>query len=70
MSITVNGQTAFVEDLGSSNGTFVNGKLIKKKTVKNGDKVALPNVIFQLVYVKEKKKIVKKESSKTRGRRR
>lgn len=65
MSITVNGETAFIEDLNSSNGTFVNGKLIKKKTIKNGDKIALPNVIFQLVYVKEKKKIVKKKVAKS-----
>jgi pSer/pThr/pTyr-binding forkhead associated (FHA) protein len=65
MSITVNGKTAFVEDLGSSNGTFVNGKLTKKKTVQNGDKIALPNVIFQVVYVKEKKVVVKKKVAKS-----
>lgn len=64
MSITVNGETAFVEDLGSSNGTFINGKLVKKQTVKSGDKIALPNVIFQLVYVKEKKIVVKKQVAK------
>lgn len=64
MSITVNGETAFVEDLGSSNGTFINGKLIKKQTVKGGDKIALPNVIFQIVYVEEKKKIIKKKIAK------
>jgi pSer/pThr/pTyr-binding forkhead associated (FHA) protein len=64
MSITVNGDTAFIEDLGSSNGTFVNGKLIKKMTVKNQDKIALPNVIFQLVHVKEKKIVVKKKVAK------
>lgn len=64
MRITVNGETAFVEDLGSSNGTFVNGKLTRKMTVKDGDKVALPNVIFQLVYVAEKTVIVKKKVAK------
>lgn len=61
MQITVNGEDCFLEDLGSSNGTFVNGKLIKKKTVLDKDKIAIPNVIFQLVYVKEKKKIVTKK---------
>ncbi len=64
MQITVNGESCFVEDLGSSNGTFVNGKLIKKATIKNGDKIAVPNVIFQLVYVKEKKVIIKKKVAK------
>lgn len=65
MRITVNGETAFVEDLGSSNGTFVNGKLTRKVTVKDGDKITLPNVIFQLVYVEEKTIIVKKKVGKT-----
>jgi hypothetical protein len=64
MKITVNGSTAYVQDLGSSNGTFVNGKLVKKATVKSKDKIALPNVIFQVVYVKEKKIIVKKKVAK------
>jgi hypothetical protein len=64
MQITVNKQTCFVEDLGSSNGTFVNGKLVKKATIKNGDKIAVPNVIFQVVFVKEKKVIIKKKVTK------
>lgn len=64
MCITVNGDTCFVEDLGSSNGTFVNGKLVKKATVKDKDKIAIPNVIFQVVYVEEKKVIVKKKIAK------
>ncbi len=59
--ITVNENNCFLEDLNSSNGTFVNGKLTKKATIKNKDKVALPNVIFQVVFVKEKKKIIKKK---------
>ena len=61
LSLTVNGESCFLEDLKSSNGTFVNGKIIKKQTVVDKDKITLPNVIFQLVYVKEKKKIVKKK---------
>lgn len=65
LRITVNGDTAFAEDLGSSNGTIINGKVIKKVTIKDADKIALPNVIFQVVYVTEKKIIVKKKVIKT-----
>ena len=61
LKITVNGETAFAEDLGSSNGTLINGKIIKRMTVKDGDKIALPNLILQIVYVLEKKVIVKKK---------
>lgn len=61
LQVTVNGDTAFVEDLGSSNGTLVNGKIIKRVTLKDGDKIALPNLILQLVYVLEKKVVVKKK---------
>lgn len=64
MRITVNGDSAYVEDLGSSNGTFVNGKLTKKMTVKDGDKIALPNLILQLVHVTEKKVVVKRKIAK------
>ena len=28
---------SFLEDLGSTNGSYVNGKLVKKKYLKNGD---------------------------------
>jgi hypothetical protein len=65
MKITVNGENCFLEDLGSSNGTFLNGKLIQKKSLSDKDKVAVPNIIYQLVYVKEKKKIVKKKVAST-----
>ena len=65
ISITVNGQSAYLEDLGSSNGTFVNGKLVKRKTVVNQDKITLPDVIFQVVYVRENKVLVKKQVQKT-----
>jgi len=58
--ITVNDTKCYIQDLGSSNGTFINGKLVKRGTVENKDQIAVPNVIFQLVYVKEK--IVRKQS--------
>jgi hypothetical protein len=59
-TINVTGDTCFISDQGSSNGTFLNGKAIKRATVQNGDKIALPDTIIQVVYVEEKKVIVKK----------
>jgi pSer/pThr/pTyr-binding forkhead associated (FHA) protein len=47
-SINVTGDVAYIQDLGSSNGTFINGKIIKKGTVKAGDKVAIPDTIFPI----------------------
>lgn len=64
MSITVTGDAAYIKDLGSSNGTFLNGKIIKRGTVKSGDKIALPDSILQVVHVKEKKKVVKRKAGK------
>lgn len=32
---------AFIEDLGSTNGTFVNGKIVKKRALSDGDKVTI-----------------------------
>ena len=61
LMITVTDDVAYVQDMGSSNGTFVNGKMVKSATVKNGDKIALPDAIIQVVHVKEKKVIVKKQ---------
>ena len=59
-SITVTDDVAYVKDLGSVNGTFVNGSMIKSATIKNGDKISLPDTIIQVVHVKEKKVIIRK----------
>lgn len=59
--VTVTSDTAFLEDLGSSNGTIVNGKVVKTYTLKDGDRIAIPNIIIQVVFVLEKKKVIKKK---------
>lgn len=32
---------SYIEDLGSTNGTYVNGKRVKKQTLKHGDTISL-----------------------------
>ena len=59
-SISVSHDSCYLTDLESSNGTFLNGKAIKRATVDDGDKIALPDSIIQVVYVEEKKIIIKK----------
>ena len=50
------GAEIIVKDLGSSNGTFVNGILTKLKKLKAGDRISVGEYVFELV---EPKKIVK-----------
>jgi len=66
LSIKVNENTCYLEDLNSSNGTFLNGKGIKGATVQDGDKIALPNTIIQIVYVSEKKVLIHKKSEEVK----
>ena len=42
---------SFLEDLGSTNGTFVNGQSVKKHFLKNGDTIELGK--YRLKYVSE-----------------
>lgn len=42
---------SFLEDLGSTNGSYVNGKLIKKHALKNGDVIAIGK--HELKYLNE-----------------
>ena len=45
---------AVVEDLGSTNGTYLNGKLIKRYTLKDGDRLQLgPRTILKFSYQDE-----------------
>lgn len=59
--ISVTDDVVFVQDQGSSNGTFLNGKIIKRASVVSGDKIGLPNAIIQLVHVQEKIVVIKKK---------
>ncbi|MBK8251233.1 MAG: DUF4388 domain-containing protein [Polyangiaceae bacterium] len=48
--ITFDGQRITIEDLGSTNGTFVNGEKIKRCDLKEGDRVLIGSSIFKVVY--------------------
>lgn len=68
VSFTIADDVLYVTDLGSANGTFLNGRIVKKATMKTGDKIGLPNSILQIVYVQEKKIVVKKKVASQRDR--
>ncbi len=46
--LIVKDKSVRIEDLRSSNGTFIEGKKIQAKTLREGDRAALHNVIFEL----------------------
>ena len=47
--ITMSGGVITIEDLGSTNGTFVNGEKIKKSPLKEGDRVLIGTSILKVV---------------------
>ncbi len=46
VSLTRKGKTVLLKDLGSTNGTFHNGKKIAKKKLKIGDKIGIGNCVL------------------------
>ena len=46
-------KSMMVYDCGSSNGTFVNGEKITKKTVKPGDSIAFGDIAYFFCYAEE-----------------
>lgn len=47
--IAIEGGTIFIEDLGSTNGTFVNGEKVSSATLKEGDRVLIGTNILRVV---------------------
>jgi pSer/pThr/pTyr-binding forkhead associated (FHA) protein len=47
--ITVTGDQIFIQDLGSTNGTFVNGEKVKSSRLKEGDRILVGTSILKLV---------------------
>jgi hypothetical protein len=50
-SISVSGDEITIADVGSTNGTFVNGEKIKKARLKEGDRILIGTSIIKLVSV-------------------
>ncbi|HET8899097.1 MAG TPA: FHA domain-containing protein [Rhodanobacteraceae bacterium] len=48
-TLRVSGHSIRIEDLGSTNGTFVNGKQVVNALIQPGDEIALDNVRFMLI---------------------
>jgi len=49
--ITTDDKNVTIQDLGSTNGTFVNGEKIRKVELKDGDRILIGTSIVKLVYV-------------------
>src|SRR5262245_61549445 len=47
--LTVTGDQIFIQDLGSTNGTFVNGEKIKRARLNEGDRILIGTSIIKLV---------------------
>ncbi len=47
--ITVTGDRIFIQDLGSTNGTFVNGEKVKRAKLNEGDRILIGTSIIKLV---------------------
>jgi pSer/pThr/pTyr-binding forkhead associated (FHA) protein len=52
--VTLTQERVVVEDLGSSNGTFVNGKQIERARLCDGDELDLGGHVFQVRLRNEK----------------
>jgi pSer/pThr/pTyr-binding forkhead associated (FHA) protein len=50
-TMQMNGNEVFLEDLGSTNGTYVNGKAVKKQQLHNGDTIEVGK--YKIKFVSE-----------------
>lgn len=51
--ITLKENSLFLEDLGSTNGTILNGSLLLQSSLKKNDLIAIPGFIFKVLYKKD-----------------
>jgi len=51
------GDNFVIEDLNSTNGTFVNGERIKKRVLKEGDRILIGTSMMKLVVIKKERSI-------------
>ena len=49
--ITTDETTVTIQDLGSTNGTFVNGEKVRKADLKDGDRILIGTSIIKIVFV-------------------
>src|SRR5437762_7297376 len=61
--ITTAGDQIVIQDLGSTNGTFVNGEKIKKARLKEGDRILIGTSIIKLIAV-EAAQVVSEEKAR------
>jgi len=62
LQISLTGEGAVIEDLGSTNGTFVNGQRVKRRLLQNGDQVHISSdTIFKFALGSEAEQILLKE---------
>ncbi len=62
LQISISGNQATIEDLGSTNGTFVNGERITRRTLQNGDQVHISSdTLFKFALGSEAEQILLNE---------
>src|SRR3954466_1562667 len=49
--ITTDDAVVTIQDLGSTNGTFVNGEKVRKAELKDGDRILIGTSIIKMVFV-------------------
>src|SRR5690242_21721461 len=63
--ITASGEQIVIQDMGSTNGTFVNGEKIKKARLKEGDRILIGTSIIKLMAV-DNSQVVSEEAARQR----
>jgi hypothetical protein len=64
--ITASSDQIIIQDLGSTNGTFVNGEKVKKARLKEGDRILIGTSIIKLVTVDNSSQLVSEEAARQR----